>query len=102
MSNLNSYDKYSNKFSFYILEIIRKLKNVYYTIYKTDKNSAEFYKAKFDGLNLNEYKNLIKKFCKLMNLNFDDYLIKEIYPGCFNIEKIRRIYLCLQDYSLMN
>lgn len=87
LSNLNSYDKYSNKFSFYILEIIRKLKNVYYTINKTDKNSAEFYKAKFDGLNLNEYKHLIKKFCKLMNLNFDNYLIKEIYPGCFNIEK---------------
>ena len=41
---------------------------------KTDKNSAEFYKAKFDGLNLNEYKNLIKKV-----LQTDEFELRRLF-----------------------
>ena len=52
-----------------------------------DKKSKEYYTQKFEGLDLKEYSFLIKKFCKLMNLNYNDYVIKELYPGCYNIEK---------------
>ncbi len=86
LEDSNSGDKYSNRIYFFLLKILKKLKSTYH-LYKADKKRIEFYKGKFDGLDLKEYSQLIKNFCKLMNLNYNDYIVKEIYPGCFNIEK---------------
>jgi len=86
LDDKGSHDKYSNTIYLFLLDSLRKLKNIYYS-FKADKKSKEYYRQKFEGLDLKEYSFLIKKFCKLMNLNYNDYVIKELYPGCYNIEK---------------
>ncbi len=79
-------DLYSNPISYFYFIIINKIKNFYH-LYKADQNKINFYRAKFDGLAFEEYKSIIEKFCKTMNLNIKNFKLKEIYPGCFNLEK---------------
>ena len=86
LEDQNSNDKYSNILSFFLLNILKKLKNIYH-LYKSDENKIRFFKGKFDGLDFIEYSQLVKDFCKVMNLDYNNYIVKEIYPGCFNIEK---------------
>ena len=79
-------DKYSNFFFLYFFETLRRLKNKYYN-FISFKKRRDYQKLKFSGLDQKEFDNNIYKICKSLKKNYYNYKIKEIYPGCYCIEK---------------
>ena len=82
----NKHDKFSNKFFFRIFEIINKIIN-YFNRFRLSSSEEKYWKQKFPGLDIMEVSENIKKICSLLNLNKSKFKIKEIYPGCFCVEK---------------
>ena len=82
----NKKDKYTNFISFMYFRYLRKLKNFYYS-FNLRKEEYDFYKKKFSGLTLNEVNQNVEKFSNALNYNFKNFSVKELYPGCFSIEK---------------
>lgn len=80
-------DKYSNLFFFYLFKIIRKIKNFFYN-YNKSKKELNFYSIKFPSLIIQEIEEKIEILCKYQNFDKKKVRVKEIYPGCFCIEKI--------------
>ena len=83
---INKIDKYTNPISFMYFRYMKKLKNLYYARNQS-KDEFDFYAKKFSGLNIEEFKFNVKKFSTTLNYDFKKFSVKEIYPGCFSIEK---------------
>jgi len=85
---LNDYskDKYSNLLFLKIFEQVRRLKNIYYNFYST-KSKQLYQKKKFSNLTFKEFRNYTYLIFNILKINNKKYLVKEIYPGCFCIEK---------------
>ena len=83
----NKNDKYSNPFNFKIFQILNyileKLNNM-----KLSKSEKKYWMQKFSGLSLEELNQKISKICSLLKLDIKEFKVKEIYPGCFCIEKV--------------
>ncbi len=82
----NKYDKYSNPFFFKIFEIMNTIINRINKI-KLSDSEKKYWTQKFPGLDLQELNHQVSKICSLLKLNKNKFKIKEIYPGCFCIEK---------------
>jgi surface carbohydrate biosynthesis protein len=85
-------DKFSNKFFVTFFRLIKRLKNFKYKILsKKKKNDTTSYEhLKFPNLTKNEVNDIILKFFNLSGYDRKKYELKEIYPGCICLEKIRR------------
>ena len=66
--------------------IIRRLKNRYYRL-KSDKIKQSYQETKFSGLTIEEFELYTSKICDVLKIKYKDILVKEIYPGCYCIEK---------------
>ena len=82
----NDKDQYSNFICFIFFKILKKIKNFYHT-YNYNKDELDFYSAKFSSLTLDEFNYYVKKFTIALNEDYKKYNVKEIYPGCFCLEK---------------
>lgn len=82
----NEKDKYTNFFSFMYFRYLKKLKNFYNRI-NLSKEEYDFYAKKFSGLSYNEFNSYVKKFSSALKYDFKKYSVKELYPGCFSIER---------------
>ena len=83
----NRNDKYSNPLNFKIFQILNtileKLNNM-----KLSNLEKKYWMQKFSGLSLEELNQKISKICSLLKLDVKEFEVKEIYPGCFCIEKV--------------
>ena len=80
-------DKYSNFFYLKFFSYLRKIKNLYYS-FRSTKDELDFFQAKFPGLKLDEFRFYVKEFSNVLNYDFKKLSVKEIYPGCFCLEKL--------------
>lgn len=83
---INQIDKYNNYFSFIYFKYLKKLKNLYYSRNQS-KEEYDFYAKKFSKLSKEEFNFYVKKYASVLNYNYKKFIIKEIYPGCFCVEK---------------
>jgi len=83
---INKTDKYNNYFSFMYFKYLKRLKNFYYTRNQS-REEYDFYAKKFSKLSLDEFNFYVKKYASVLNYNYNKFTTKEIYPGCFCVEK---------------
>ena len=83
-------DKFSNKFFITLFRIIKRMRNFKYKILSRKKNidTISYEHLKFPSFTINEVDDSISKFCNLTGYDKKNYKLKEIYPGCFCLEKI--------------
>ena len=79
-------DKFSNYLFLKFFEFVRRFKNIYYS-FLTSKKKQSYQGVKFSSLTLEEFENYTSKTLKNLNMNSKNFSVKEIYPGCFCIEK---------------
>jgi surface carbohydrate biosynthesis protein len=84
--NKKNSDRFSNFFFLKLLEFIRRLKNRYYSL-KSHKIKRSYQEIKFSGLTIEEFESYTSKICNVLKIKYKDILVREIYPGCFCIEK---------------
>ena len=84
--NENNNDQFSNTFFLNIFEFIRRLKNRYYRL-KSHKIKQAYQGMKFPGLTIEEFESYTSKICNVLKIKYKDILVREIYPGCYCIEK---------------
>ena len=84
--NKKNNDRFSNFFFLKLFEFIRRLKNRYYRL-KSDKIKQSYQETKFSGLTIEEFELYTSKICDVLKIKYKDILVKEIYPGCYCIEK---------------
>ena len=84
--NKKNNDRFSNFFFLKLFEFIRRLKNRYYRL-KSHKIKQSYQEIKFPGLTIEEFELYTSKICNVLKIKYKDILVREIYPGCFCIEK---------------
>jgi len=83
---INEMDKYTNPISFMYFRYLKKLKNFYYTRNQS-KEEYDFYAKKFSKLSLDEFNFYVRKYVSVLKYDYKKFTVKEIYPGCFCLEK---------------
>ena len=84
---INKSDRYSNFLCFKIFQILNKVRNNINNV-KLSSSEKRYRMQKFSGLDLDELSQKISKICSLLKLKRSNFRVKEIYPGCFSIDKI--------------
>ena len=84
--NKKNNDRFSNFFFLKLFEFIRRLKNIYYSL-KSHRKKQTYQEIKFPGLTIEEFELYTSKVCNVLKIKYEDILVREIYPGCFCIEK---------------
>ena len=87
LNYINKSDRYSNFFCFKIFEILNKIRNKINNV-KLSNSEKRYRMQKFSGLDLDELSHKISKICSLLKLKRSNFRVKEIYPGCFSIDKV--------------
>ena len=68
------------------MKFLRNLKNFYYS-FKASKSEMYYRLQKIDSFTLSEVKKRTSQWLNVLGLKKNSILVKEIYPGCFCIEK---------------
>ena len=84
--NKKNNDRFSNFFFLKLFEFIRRLKNIYYSL-KSHRKKQTYQEIKFPGLTIEEFELYTSKVCNVLKIKYKDILVREIYPGCFCVEK---------------
>ena len=82
----NKKDKKNSKIDFIILNRIRNLKNFFYNL-KASKKEKYTSLQKIDSLGLTDVQGRLDHWLGVLGVEKDTLFVKEIYPGCFCIEK---------------
>lgn len=82
-------DKFSNNFFVIFFRMVKRLKNFKYKILSPKKNNdlITYEHLKFPNFSKKEVYDIFLKFSNLSGCNHKNYEFKEIYPGCFCIER---------------
>ena len=82
-------DKFSNKFFITLFRIIKRMRNFKHKILSRKKILTNLLRTfEVSSFTINELDDSISKFCNLTGYDKKNYKLKEIYPGCFCLEKI--------------
>ena len=79
-------DKKNSKIDFIILNRIRNFKNFFYNL-KASKKEKYSGLQKIDSLGLTDIQERLDHWLSVLGIKKDTFCVKEIYPGCFCIEK---------------
>tara|TARA_Y100001970_G_scaffold86634_1_gene109267 strand:+ start:564 stop:1913 length:1350 start_codon:yes stop_codon:yes gene_type:complete len=79
-------DKKNSKINFLILKFIRNIKNIFYG-FKASKTERYVGLQKIDSLQIIDVQKRLDHWLRALGIKKDSLFVKEIYPGCFCIEK---------------